>query len=391
MYKCFLDGKNKNIIKVPAISSTSLKYIVCGHLSSKFEISIVNLSQEHSCLLLDQAMSKVMHKCPKHDFASIDNSLTSLFYLLPLSTCSLEKNEKKSIYITEELFEANDFTPYINIFKEHGLIISTIKSSFVVEGALKSGTYDLPVVNVEFINGLLFYLPTLPGSSKINVNLKKFNAAELDSIQETLNILKSYNIKINKTPSGFSMSGNQKYKTKKKLIIDGDYLYAAFFLVANFFGASYKLLCLNEKSKQPHIIINDIIKQVKKQTKGLTVDCKNISELVPLLCILLSYNQYPATITNINNNLYPMVDNVPSYVLELKRLGFKLEFNNNKIIVNQIDKINTVPKNIVEGWDNAYIIMALTVLSIKYPDKLMIMNVPILDLLYPNFFTDWGL
>lgn len=137
---------------------------------------------------------------------------------------------------------------YQDLAKEHGQVYMQDSDSIIVKGPLSAGEYTLPGnVSSQFISGLLFALPTLPGDSIIKLST---SIESRSYINMTLYALSLFGVKAQWADEWtLSVPGNQKYMPSEQSV-EGDYSNAAFLEALNLFGFHVKVEGLIENSTQ---------------------------------------------------------------------------------------------------------------------------------------------
>ena len=115
--------------------------------------------------------------------------------------------------------------PYIRLFEEKGILWNQEGGCLTVAGQLEPGVYALPGnVSSQFITGLLYALPLLPGDSRIVLTTPLESRGYVDM---TLDMLRRFDIKVEEQEDGFLVPGNQTYQARD-LTLEADWSGAAF-------------------------------------------------------------------------------------------------------------------------------------------------------------------
>ena len=194
------------------------------------------------------------------------------------------------------------------------------KEICAVSGRLEPGDYALAGnVSSQFITGLLFALPLLDGDSTISLTTELESAGYVDM---TLDVLESFGIEVgvSETDSGFlryEIPGNQIYREKPGITLDGDWSNAAFWLAAGSLSGDITVTGLRLESSQWDKMILSILSDmgadldVQPQVdgtvsirskasilKGAEIDVSQIPDLTPLLAVLMSFAEETSMITH---------------------------------------------------------------------------------------------
>lgn len=291
-------------------------------------------------------------------------------------------------------------TPYFNIFREKGIKFETGDDYIILDGQLKSGSYGVAGnVSSQFITGLLFALPLLDGDSEIVVSGECESKGYIDL---TIDILSKFGIEIeNYKYKLFRIKGGQKYKSCGDFKVEADYSQAAFFLVADAIGCNVECMNLNPDSLQGDRAIIDIIKDaggrivkgpngglMAKKTAvmhGITIDAKNIPDLVPVAAVLCSFLSGESRIINAGRLRLKESDRLKAISTELGRLGVDIREVNDGLVISGRDLLES---NVCSAWNDHRIAMAIAVAACRSEGEVSITGaLQAVKKSYPDFFT----
>lgn len=170
-----------------------------------------------------------------------------------------------------------------------------------VHGRLEAGHYELPGnVSSQFVSGMLFALPLLPGESILTV-LPPVESAGY--IRMTLEALRSSGIIVEEiAPYQWRIPGSQCYQTVSGAL-QGDYSQAAVFLCAAAMGHDIMVTSLSPETTQGDRKILSYLEalgaRVKESSDGISVkadrlhgatldmaDCPDIAPILALTCLM---------------------------------------------------------------------------------------------------------
>ncbi len=268
-----------------------------------------------------------------------------------------------------------------------------------VYSGLKSGIYKVRGdISSQFITGLLYALPLLPGDSKIEITTKLESKGYIDL---TMDILKKFGIVINtKDYKTFEIKGNQKYKPCD-YTVEGDYSQVAFWAVAGSLGADIKMECMNENSYQGDKKIiedinsfggnvyfkDDILYSLKRETKGTLIDFAQTPDLGPILTVLASLSKGESKFVNIERLRIKECDRVTCMIDELKKLGANLCDNKTYMSINGVTSFGSSLD--LDSHNDHRIVMALSIASMACSGPIRIKNAGAIKKSYPHFFDDF--
>ena len=128
---------------------------------------------------------------------------------------------------------------YETMCEERGLLFSQDRTSLMVKGPLRPGSFKMAGnVSSQFISGLLFALPLLDGDSVLTITPPIESRSYIDM---TISALKIFGVEASwKDEKTIYIKGNQEYSAQEAWV-EGDYSNAAFFEALNVFGGEVKI------------------------------------------------------------------------------------------------------------------------------------------------------
>ena len=147
--------------------------------------------------------------------------------------------------------------------------------------SLKPGVHELRGdISSQFVTGLLFALPLIDGDSEIRFTSPLQSRGYVDM---TLDVIRSYGIKVEETATGFSVPGRQCYISPGEVNPEADWSGAAFWFVANALGSELTVDGLSDSSRQPDSAVLKLIELVKS---GGEIDVSGCPDNYPALAAL---------------------------------------------------------------------------------------------------------
>lgn len=182
----------------------------------------------------------------------------------------------------------------------HGMRLNRPQEDLLaVSGRLVSGDYTLPGdVSSQYISGLLFALPLLPGDSTLTITGKWESA---DYITMTVRALEQYGIVIHQTAYGFAIPGGQTYHPPKEAAVEGDWSNVAFWLCAGALSQDGMTVTgLDSNSPQGDKEIVNILRRFGAEVtvrgdavtvrggklRGIQLDASGVPDLVPVVSMV---------------------------------------------------------------------------------------------------------
>ncbi|MCL2159437.1 MAG: 3-phosphoshikimate 1-carboxyvinyltransferase, partial [Oscillospiraceae bacterium] len=170
---------------------------------------------------------------------------STLRFLIPVAAAlGLE-----ATFAAEGSLQSRTVGLYEQIFIDKGVKFESNggKPPASITGRLLPGKFFVPGnISSQYITGLMLALPLLGEDSEIALTspLESEPYANL-----TIDVLKSFGVKIEKTAGGYFVPGNQKYQNAD-FAVEGDYSQAAFFMCAGAINGDIKIKRLNPDSLQ---------------------------------------------------------------------------------------------------------------------------------------------
>ena len=196
-------------------------------------------------------------------------------------------------------------------------------------GRLQSGDYSISGnVSSQYVSGLLMALPLLDGDSTVSI---EGPCESVPYINMTIAVLKRFGIEIS---DGYKVCGGQKYSSPGTFAVEGDWSAAAFWLVAGCTGQGMELKGLDWNSGlQGDSRIADILKSMggdisngvarPSELHGITVDCRDIPDLVPAIAVAAAKAQGQTVLTGIHRLRFKESDRVSSIIGLLRAFGIE--------------------------------------------------------------------
>ena len=205
-----------------------------------------------------------------------------------------------------------------------------------LSGQLRPGDYVLPGnVSSQYISGLLFALPLLPGTSTLTVTGKVESAPY---IAMTLDALRQFGVEISRTGNVYTISG-QSYHSPGRAVVEGDWSNAAFWLCAGAMSGPVTVTGLDPDSLQGDREVLDILKRFGADTRqqgtactvspgpltAIDIDAAAIPDLVPVLSVVAAAAEGTTRIYHAERLRIKESDRLRTVSAMLKQLGASVE------------------------------------------------------------------
>ena len=237
-------------------------------------------------------------------------------------------------------------SPLQELLEEKGITLSRpAPDRLRIEGKLEGGIYALAGnVSSQFITGLLLALPLLEESSEIRLTTALESAPYVDL---TLAVLRLFGLRMPPFAGGWQIPGGMSYHTPGKLRVEGDWSNAAFWLCAGAVSRPVTVLGLDLQSTQGDRRIAEILeafgaKVMGDETgvtvspdalKGITVDVRDIPDLVPPLALVAACAEGTTVITGAARLKLKESDRLESISAALRSLGGRVEATEDGLVI----------------------------------------------------------
>lgn len=290
-------------------------------------------------------------------------------------------------------------TPYQHLFTSRGMIFHQDALGILVEGTLSPGDFSLPGdISSQFITGLLYALPRLPGDSTLRLT------TPLESkgyVEMTLEALHQAKVRVAfRDAQTIEIPGKQRF-APATYAVPGDWSHAAFFLVAGLIGGKVALSGLDEASAQGDRAILDILRQMggrlafrdgalvaeKSALHGFSIDVRDVPDLVPALCVAACAAQGTTRIHGAARLRLKESDRLHAMSAELRKLGGVLREENDAL---EIEGGRPLHHATVDSHNDHRIAMALSIAAALCEGGLTLTGSEAVQKSAPHFFEEFA-
>lgn len=265
---------------------------------------------------------------------------------------------------------------------------------FSISGKLGSGTFTIPGnVSSQYISGLMFALPLLEGGSDIVIEGKLESASYIGL---TLDMLGTFGIKIEKTDKGYHIEGGQHYRARE-VTVEGDHSNAAFWLAASSMGSEIDVKGLDPDSSQGDSRMLSVLKDMgasceigenavvmrQKSMKGLTVDCSDIPDIVPILSVAATSAEGETVFVNAGRLRIKESDRLAAMAECLSKLGASVTEKEDSLYV-RFSRLKGGCE--LDGHNDHRIVMSSAVAGLSCQEPVIIKGAEAVSKSYPDFF-----
>ena len=312
--------------------------------------------------------------CKAKSLYSGNSGITTRF-LMPI--LGLRENHSEPIVLEcGEQMRARPIKSLVNALRNLGLTIAYLKKEGVlpvsVSGCLQGGETEVEGVTSQYLSALLIALPLASQDSQITVK----NLNERPYIEMTLEWLQQqkiiYTHKQLENKDIFCIQGNQRYVYFHKTI-DGDFSSASYLIAAGvLIPGSVELEGINMQSFQGdkklvtllQVMGADILVESSrliihggKPLQGVAIDANDIPDLLPILAVIGAVAEGKTTIYNVPQARIKETDRIHSMSEGLRRLGVKVEEQEDGMIVYQ----SQLRGALLKGYGDHRTVMALSI------------------------------
>ncbi|MFA6929609.1 MAG: 3-phosphoshikimate 1-carboxyvinyltransferase [Lentisphaeria bacterium] len=321
---------------------------------------------------------------------------STLRFLLPLAATL----ERPVLFRGRGRLPERPLSPFREELQTHGCQFSAEKLPFTLSGSLQPGNFSLPGnISSQFISGLLFALPRLPGDSTITLTTALESSGYVDL---TLEILQQFRIAIAQEGQQFRIPGGQKYRSPGKISVEGDWSNAAFFLAAGALSASVDCRGLKADSRQGDRRMlqelrrfgavleqqGDTVLVMPGHLTACDIDMGEIPDLLPILALVASLAKGSSVLYNAARLRLKESDRLTAVKNMLLALGGKADETSDSLIVHGQEQLQG---GTVDSFNDHRIVMAAAIAACRCRKPVCIRNAQAVQKSYPDFFSVYSI
>ena len=268
-------------------------------------------------------------------------------------------------------------------------------------GTLRGGELSLPGnISSQYLTGLLFALPLASEDSVIEVTGGLTSASYIDM---TIDALRIAGISVERRGNMFRIKGGQQYRMPVRVVVEGDWSSAAFWVVAGVIGKHPLTICgMNNESLQgdsaiiDHLrgmgafisIEDDKVIAMPSHLFGTELDCMDTPDLVPILSVAAAVAQGTTVFTNVGRLRFKESDRLAAMKSVLSAFGIDSTVGEDTFTVYGGEP---VAKATVDSFGDHRIAMSAAVLSSVAGGVTVIEGSGCVAKSYPSFFEDFAM
>lgn len=282
--------------------------------------------------------------------------------------------------------------PYGAIFHGQGLPFTQDETGVSFQGPLAPGDYGLPGdVSSQFISGLLFALPLLPGDSHIRIQ-PPFESRGY--VNMTLQVMDAFGVQA-AFLDGLTLyvPGNQRFTAPAApFLVEGDDSQAAFFLTLDAILGDVSVAGLSLRSIQGDRVMGEILArcghvpgQPPRPLAPFVADLGDCPDLGPILMTLGLFCQGESRLLNAGRLRLKESDRGTAMAQELSKLGGQASLAGDEIRIRQ-SRLRPGPALSSHGDHRIAMALAVAALGARIPAD--IQGAEAVEKSYPDFWKD---
>jgi len=279
----------------------------------------------------------------------------------------------------------------------HGMTMRrSAADELTVSGKLIPGNYSIDGgVSSQFITGLLFALPCLPGESRLDITGKR---ESVPYIEMTLAAQRRFGCALIDDGAGFTISACPYHAGA--YAVEGDYSGAAFMLCAGALtDAGVLVTGLTADSTQGDREILHLLREFGAEVteeaegirvcrgnlRGMTVDARDIPDLVPIVSVIAAAAEGCTEIINAGRLRLKESDRLTAVADLLTTLGAQVEEKEDSLTIRGGKPLHG---GLCNGYNDHRIVMSAAVAALICDGEVEITTPNAVAKSYPEFYED---
>lgn len=286
----------------------------------------------------------------------------------------------------------------VDAMKANGAQFSSDKLPLCVSGELKAGKYTLPGnVSSQYVSGLLMALAVTEGESEIVLTSPLESASY---VKMTLSSLEIFGATAYETERGYKVIGKKKLCSPKRILADGDWSNASFFICSSAINGETTVSGLDMNSVQGDKKVLDMLKSfgasVKTQNgavtvsrselRGTKIDLTDTPDMLPIMAVVASQADGKTEFCGAKRLRLKESDRLQTVANMINSLGGAAEV--------LPDGLTVYPKKlsggVVDGCNDHRIVMAAAIAAAVAQGETVILGAEAVNKSYPKFFEDYA-
>ena len=322
---------------------------------------------------------------------------STLRFLLPVAAAL----GSQAVFVGQGRLPERPMRVLCELLRAHGAQADRDLLPISISGRLRGGSFELPGdISSQYISGLLFALPLLPQNSRIRL-LSPLESAGY--VEMTIRALKDYGIAVEQLQDGWRVPGGQHYCPPSASAVEGDWSNAAFWAVAGAFSPdSVTVTGLSPQSAQGDRLIRSLVRESgareamtggaltvrrgEQHAEALTVDARNVPDLVPVLAVLGCGRPGETRITGCGRLRLKESDRIEAVCAMIRGLGGDAAAEGDNIVVRGQGWLRG---GHVDSCNDHRIAMAAAVAAGLCREPVRLTGAQAVEKSYPGFWRDF--
>ena len=273
--------------------------------------------------------------------------------------------------------------PYFDIFGEKGIFHEQKDGVLTVRGTLTPGVYRLSGnVSSQFVTGLLYALPLLPGDSVIEITTPLESGGYVDM---TLDMLAQFGITVeNQNYKCFRVPGNQTYQARD-IAVEADWSQAGFWYTAAFLDNTVQPTGLNPASAQGDKVVSELYWKLARPG-DVDIDVSGCPDLLPPLAVMAAMRNGTTHFINAARLRIKESDRLTTVHQMLTALGGQAEEGPDSLTVRGVTAFTG---GTVDGANDHRIVMAAAIAATRANAPVTILGAEAVNKSYPSFWDEY--
>lgn len=306
---------------------------------------------------------------------NVNDSGSTFRFLLPLVSFL---SQKTNIQCSGRL-QDRPIKELVNQLKLSGLTFSEEKLPFTVDGTFHKIDFEFPGdVSSQYISAIMMIAPLI-GGCEIKLSSKLESTGYIKITQECL---KLFGVDSDVLPDKVIVKPGA-LKSPGKIIVEGDWSNAAFFLCANALGADIKVENLNVNSVQADRKIVEFLEKIENNEDYCEIDISQTPDLFVILAVVLSQKCEKSVLKNAKRLRLKESDRIQSTYDMLKSFGINCEIEGDNLVICKSE----MKPAVVNSCDDHRIVMTAAIASIV-TKEVEIKDWQAVSKSYPSFFDE---
>lgn len=342
-----------------------------------FGYRIVPVAQEKNACGAAENASGATDLCEIASFPTLDcgESGSTLRFLLPVAAAL----GREARFVGHGRLPERPHDVLLDAMAEHGATADARRLPLQLHGRLRGGTLALPGnVSSQYITGLLLALPLCAGDSVIRLTTRLESAPYVDL---TLRALADFGIRAETLPDGWRIPGGQRYHSPGRVVVEGDWSGAAFWLAANALGSWVECGNLDETSAQGDRAIRPLLNRL-----GSEIDVSECPDLLPALAVAAAGFPGRTALVGAARLRLKESDRLASVAALLRALGCAVDEGAESLTIHGGAPLTG---GTVDGCGDHRIVMAAAVAATAASSPVTILGAQAVAKSYPDFFRDF--